>query len=109
MWENAYLSIKNPSHRKLTSLEQLCSALSATFGLRSWAPLDQILDPHLVVLLEHIQRACMINLSILFVLHIHLVMIIKASCEVQIVFPKIRFPAFRNDEGLGNFDRSKFS
>ena len=51
----------------------------------------------------------MINRSILFVLHIHLVMIIKASCEVQIVFPKIRFPAFRNDEGFGNFDRSKFS
>ena len=50
MWENAYLSIKNPkasralkwaldpSHKLLTSLARLRFATSATFGLRTWAP-----------------------------------------------------------------------
>ena len=60
MWENAYLSIKNPKasralkraldpHRKLlASLSRLHFAMSATFGLGTWGPpLDQILDPHL--------------------------------------------------------------
>ena len=59
MCENAYLSIKNPkasralkwaldpSPRLLASLTPLCFTTSATFSLRSWAPLDQILDPHL--------------------------------------------------------------
>ena len=59
MWENAYLSIKNPKaskalkwaldphHKLLTSFTRLYFATSATFGLRTWAPLDQILDPHL--------------------------------------------------------------
>ena len=60
MCENAYLSIKNqkasralkqaldPGRRMLASLTQLRFAMSATFGLRSWAPpLDKILDPHL--------------------------------------------------------------
>ena len=60
VWENAYLSIKNPKASRalkqalhpgctlLTSLLWLHFATSATFGLRSWAPpLDQILDPHL--------------------------------------------------------------
>ena len=60
MCQNAYLSIKNPkasralkwaldpSRRMLASLARLRFAMSATFGLRSWAPpLDQILDPHL--------------------------------------------------------------
>ena len=60
MWENAYLSIKNPKAsralklaldpgcRMLASLAQLRFATSATFSLRSWgSPLDQILDPHL--------------------------------------------------------------
>ena len=63
MCENAYLSIKNPKasralkraldpgHRMLTLLALLRFAMSATFGLRSWAPpLDQILDPHLLLL-----------------------------------------------------------
>ena len=56
MCENAYLSIKNPKasralkwaldlgHRLLASLAWLHSATLATFDLRSWAPLDQILD-----------------------------------------------------------------
>ena len=56
MWKNAYLSIKNlkasralkwaldPHHKLLTSLACLHFA---TFGLRTWPPLDQILDPHL--------------------------------------------------------------
>ena len=61
MCENAYLSIKNPkaskalkraldpSCRLLASLMQLYFTTSATFGLKSWAPLlDQILDPHLI-------------------------------------------------------------
>ena len=60
MWENAYLSIKNPkasralkraldpSRKLLASLAQLRFAMSATFGLSTWGPpLDQILDPHL--------------------------------------------------------------
>ena len=59
MCENAYLSIKNPkasralkwaldpSCRMLASLVRLHFTTSATFCLRSWAPLDQILDPHL--------------------------------------------------------------
>ena len=60
MYENAYLSIKNPKasralkraldpgRRMLASLTRLHFATSATFGLRSWGPpLDQILDPHL--------------------------------------------------------------
>ena len=50
MWENAYLSIKNPkasrtlkraldpSCKLLTSLARLCFATSATFGLRIWGP-----------------------------------------------------------------------
>ena len=50
MWENAYLSIKNPKasralkraldpgHNLLTSLTQLRFAMLATFGLRTWAP-----------------------------------------------------------------------
>ena len=50
MCENAYLSIKNlkasralklaldPGRRMLTSLARLRFAMSATFGLRSWAP-----------------------------------------------------------------------
>ena len=61
MCENAYLSIKNPKasralkraldpgRRMLASLARLRFAMSATFGLKSWAPpLDQILDPHLL-------------------------------------------------------------
>ena len=61
MWENAYLSIKNPKASRalkwalnpgcklLASLTQLHFAMSATFGLRTWSPLlDQILDPHLL-------------------------------------------------------------
>ena len=60
MWENAYLSIKNPKasralkwaldpgRKLLASLAQLRFATSATFGLSTWGPpLDQILDPHL--------------------------------------------------------------
>ena len=63
MWENAYLSIKNPKASRalkraldpgrkllasLASLAQLRFAMSATFGLSTWGPpLDQILDPHL--------------------------------------------------------------
>ena len=70
MWENAYLSIKNPkasralkwaldpshkflkwaldpSHKLLALLARLRFATLATFGLRTLAPLDQILDPHL--------------------------------------------------------------
>ena len=63
MCENAYLSIKNPKaswalkraldpgRRMLALLVRLRFAMSATFGLRSWAPpLDQILDPHLKTL-----------------------------------------------------------
>ena len=50
MWENAYLSIKNPkasralkwaldpSRKWLASLTRLCFTTSATFGLRTWAP-----------------------------------------------------------------------
>ena len=50
MWENAYLSIKNPkasralkraldpSHKLLASLAQLCFATSATFSLSTWSP-----------------------------------------------------------------------
>ena len=51
MCENAYLSIKNPKasralkqaldppgRRMLASLARLRFAMSATFGLRSWAP-----------------------------------------------------------------------
>ena len=62
MWENAYLSIKNPKasralkraldpgRKLLASLTQLRFATSATFGLSTWgSPLDQILDPHLLV------------------------------------------------------------
>ena len=62
MWENAYLSIKNPKASRalkralnpgwklLTSLMRLCFATSATFSLRTWgAPLDQILDLHLIL------------------------------------------------------------
>ena len=62
MWENAYLSIKNPKASRarlraldpgcklLASLARLHFATSATFGLRTWAPpLDQILDPHLIL------------------------------------------------------------
>ena len=62
MWENAYLSIKNPKasralkqaldpgHKLLTSLVRLCFTTSANFGLSTWGPsLDQILDPHLHV------------------------------------------------------------
>ena len=61
MWENAYLSIKNPKASRalkraldpgcklLDLLTRLCFAMSASFGLRTWAlPLDLILDPHLV-------------------------------------------------------------
>ena len=60
MWENAYLSIKNPKasralkraldpgRKLLASLTQLRFATSATFGLSTWGPpLDQILDPYL--------------------------------------------------------------
>ena len=60
MWENAYLSIKNPKasralkraldpgRKLLASLTQLRFATSAIFGLSTWGPpLDQILDPHL--------------------------------------------------------------
>ena len=59
MWENAYLSIKNPKasralkwaldpgHKLLASLARLRFTTSATFGLSTWGPLDQILDPHL--------------------------------------------------------------
>ena len=59
MWENAYLSIKNPKvsralkwaldpcHKLLALLTWLHFATSATFGLRTWAPLYQILDLHL--------------------------------------------------------------
>ena len=50
MCENAYLSIKNPKASralKLALLAQLHFTMSATFGLRNWTPLDQILDPHL--------------------------------------------------------------
>ena len=61
MCENAYLSIKNPKasralkraldpgHRMLALLTGLRFAMSATFGLRSWGPPDQILDPHLTI------------------------------------------------------------
>ena len=62
MWENAYLSIKNPKasralkraldpgRKLLASLAQLRFATSAIFGLSTWGPpLDQILDPHLVL------------------------------------------------------------
>ena len=57
MWENTYFSIKkpkasralkqalDPGQRSLTLLTQLCFATSATLGLRSWPPLDEILDP----------------------------------------------------------------
>ena len=50
MWENAYLSIKNPKasralkraldpgRKLLTSLAQLHFTMSATFGLRTWGP-----------------------------------------------------------------------
>ena len=50
MWENAYLSIKNPkasralkwaldpSHKLLALLMQLRFATSAIFGLRTWGP-----------------------------------------------------------------------
>ena len=50
MWENAYLSIKNPKasralkraldpgHKLLASLTQLRFATSATFGLSTWGP-----------------------------------------------------------------------
>ena len=50
MWENAYLSIKNPKasrarlraldpgHKLLASLERLRFATSATFGLSTWGP-----------------------------------------------------------------------
>ena len=50
MWENAYLSIKNPkasralkraldpSRKLLASLARLCFATSATFGLSTWGP-----------------------------------------------------------------------
>ena len=61
MWENAYLSIKNPKasralkraldpgRKLLALLAQLRFATSATFGLSTWGPpLDQILDPHLI-------------------------------------------------------------
>ena len=64
MWENAYLSIKNPKasralkraldpgRKLLASLMQLRFVTSATFGLSTWGPpLDQILDPHLLGLL----------------------------------------------------------
>ena len=60
MWENAYLSIKNPKasralkraldpgRKLLASLARLHFATSTTFGLSTWGPpLDQILDPHL--------------------------------------------------------------
>ena len=36
MWENAYLSIKNPGRKWLALLAQLCFTMSANFGLRSW-------------------------------------------------------------------------
>ena len=50
MWENAYLSIKNPKasralkqaldpgHKLLASLARLRFATSATFSLRTWGP-----------------------------------------------------------------------
>ena len=50
MWENAYLSIKNPKASRalkraldpgvklLASLARLRFATSATFGLRTWGP-----------------------------------------------------------------------
>ena len=50
MWENAYLSIKNPKASRalkraldpgcnlLASLARLRFAMSATFGLRTWGP-----------------------------------------------------------------------
>ena len=50
MWQNAYLSIKNPKasralkqaldpgRKLLASLARLCFAASATFGLRTWGP-----------------------------------------------------------------------
>ena len=59
MWENAYLSIKNPKAARalkqaldpgcklLALLTQLRFTMLATFSLRTWAPLNQILDPHL--------------------------------------------------------------
>ena len=63
MWENAYLSIKNPKasralkraldpgRKLLASLAWLRFTTSATFGLSTWGPpLDQILDPHLVIM-----------------------------------------------------------
>ena len=77
MWENAYLSIKNPkasralkraldpTRKLLALLAQLRFATSATFGLSTWGPpLDQILDPHLTVephsfLLTEAQQGCM--------------------------------------------------
>ena len=42
--------VLNPGHKLLASLVRLCFVTLATFGLRTWAPpLDQILDPHLLV------------------------------------------------------------
>ena len=68
MWENAYLSIKNPKasralkwaldpgRKLLASLVQLRFATSATFGLSTTGPpLDQILDPHLKEHTIHIE------------------------------------------------------
>ena len=61
MWENAYLSIKNPkaSRARLRALDPgrkvARFATSATFGLRTWGPpLDQILDPHLPFNIHHL-------------------------------------------------------
>ena len=59
MWENTYLSIQNPKasralkpaldpgRKLLASFVRLRFATSANFGLKTWAPLDQILDPQL--------------------------------------------------------------
>ena len=37
------------STKWLTPLVRLCFVTWTTFGLRSWAPLGQILDPHLTL------------------------------------------------------------
>ena len=71
MWENAYLSIKNPkasralkwaldpSRKLLASLAQLRFATSAIFGLSTWGPpLDQILDPHLWIYFDVAHLFC---------------------------------------------------
>ena len=101
MCENAYLSIKNPKasralkqaldpgHRLLALLTRLHFTTSATFSLRSWGPPDQILDPHLNLVILSLEMSflhALKNLQTLF-LQAHTIGTIDlcavSKCEIR--------------------------